>query len=233
MKIAIMQPYFFPYMGYFQLISASDTFVFLDDVNHIKRGWVHRNRICINQQPSWISLNLVKASQNKLINEIEILDAEINRKKMLKSIEMNYKKSLFFEDVFPAIEEIINEDEIKMSDFLIKGIIGICKLVGIDKDFKISSDIKDLSTLKGQNKLIGICHSLNASIYINAPGGKDLYSNADFKKAGIELLFLEPVMPKYKQFGDEFVQYLSIIDVLMHNGTKQTLEYIEKFSVTG
>jgi len=213
-KIAIMQPYLFPYIGYFQLINAVDTFVIFNDVNYIQRGYINRNSILLNGRPHRFTLEIVKASQNKLINEIEIGD---NKLKILKTIKMAYRKAPYFQDVYPVIEKILFMEERNLSRFLVESLKEISRYLAIDTDFVNSSNIEKDNSLRSQDKIIDICKRLRAGTYINAIGGMSLYEKDRFSKEGICLNFLDSELIDYSQFDNEFVPSLSMIDVMMFN----------------
>lgn len=220
MKLAIMQPYFFPYIGYWQLINSVDKFVIYDDVNFIKRGWINRNRILVNGEAKFINLKMNKASQNKLINEIELLIDPIYNKKLLKTIEYSYKKAPYYGEVFPVIESIIMQKEKNLARYLEFSIRKICEYLLISTELIISSSINKNNDLKGQDKILEICKILGADEYYNAIGGKELYSYEDFVFQGINLKFLKTDVIRYKQFSNKFISNLSIIDVMMFNKRK-------------
>ena len=157
MTLAIMQPYFFPYIGYWQLINAADTFVIYDDVNFIKKGYINRNSILLSGRPHVFTLKLIGASQNKLINEIEVGD---NSRKILKTIEMSYKKSPYFHIVFPIIKDILNNKEKKLAKFLGYSIKRISEYLEIDTRFIYSSDIEKDNALKAQDKILDLSKKL-------------------------------------------------------------------------
>ena len=209
-----MQPYLFPYIGYWQLINAVDVFVIFDDVSYIKKGYINRNSILLNGQGQRITLELIGASQNKLINEIEIRG---NSKKILRTIELSYSKAPYFKDIFPIIEEILNQEEKNLAKFIGYSLEKISNYLKIDTKFLYSSSIKKDNSLKAQNKILDICSKLDAKNYINTIGGVNLYDEDRFKKEGIDLNFLKAKIINYQQFKDEFISHLSIIDVLMFN----------------
>jgi len=216
MTVAIMQPYIFPYLGYFQLLNAVDTFVFYDDVNFIKRGWINRNKILVNGTEKLISFPCIQASQNKLINQVEIDLQQKEYKKLLQSISMAYKKAPYFDDVFPVLERVFYSKTTNIASLAMESVKEVINYLSINKTYKISSEA--FSTSKGMNKqerLIHIAQSEKATTYINALGGQELYAKEDFKKQGIDLFFLKASLPKYPQFSEVFVPGLSIIDVLM------------------
>lgn len=226
MKIGIMQPYFLPYIGYWQLLNAVDTYVIYDDVNFIKGGWINRNRILINNEVKLFNIQMKGASPNKLINQIELADNTIWKKKILRTIENNYKKAPYFIDVFPVLEKIINYDNNNLALYLKNSLEIICNYLGIKTKLVLSSDIKKNNELKAQDKVIHICKLLGADEYYNAIGGQELYCYQDFNDSGIKLSFLKTNDIKYKQFNNEFKSNLSILDILMFNCKDDILEML-------
>lgn len=223
-----MQPYLFPYIGYWQLLNIVDEFVIYDDVNYIKQGYINRNSILANNKSQQITLELLGASSNKLINEIEIGN---NRKKLLKTIQQNYMKAPFYKDVINLIDEIINNEEKNLAKFIGHSIFKIAEYLEIDTKILYSSEIRKNSTLKAQDKVLDICKTLNANKYINAIGGRELYSKEVFHQNGIELNFIKTNINKYKQFDIEFVAYLSIIDIMMFNKKIDITEHLYSFEL--
>jgi len=213
-RVGIMQPYFFPYIGYFQLIHAVDRFVIYDDVNYINRGWINRNSILGPQGPQRITLQLSGASQNKLIGEIRVGD---NRSKLLKTVEQCYRRAPCFDQVFPVVRDCLECGEISLSLFLEHAIRRVCDYIGVATDILVSSQVEKDSSLKGQEKIIALCKSQDADIYVNAIGGRDLYDEKRFEEEGMELRFLQTGAVTYAQFSDTFYPNLSIIDVMMFN----------------
>ena len=228
MNVAIMQPYFLPYIGYWQLINAVDIFVMFDDVNFIKKGYINRNVMLGVDQPQRFTLELVGASQNKLINEISVGN---NCKKLKRSIEISYRKAPFFDTVFPVLEDILNQDEKNLAKFLAYSLRIISKYLSLDTIFIYSSEIDKDSNLKSQEKIIDICRKRNAVRYINAIGGQDLYQKEMFSQHGIELNYLESEMAEYAQFKDGFIPYLSIIDILMFNDKGDVKNMLNNYSL--
>ncbi len=214
MTLAIMQPYLFPYIGYWQLINTADTFVIYDDVNFIKQGYINRNSILANKKKQLFTLELIQASANKLINEIQI---GRNRAKILKTIKQNYIKAPYFKTVYPILEDIFNQDEQNLAKFIGYSLQHISDYLQIETKLIYSSDIKKDNSLKAQDKVIHICKILKATHYINAIGGQELYSKERFKSENIQLNFIKTKLLEYKQFDNEFIPYLSIIDIMMFN----------------
>ena len=225
MTAAVMQPYLFPYIGYWQLIEAVDVFVIFDDVNYINKGYINRNNILVNGQKQTFTLELSGASQNKLINEIEIGG---NRAKLLKTVEMAYKKAPFFDAFFPLVEKILMQDETNLAKFIGYSLAIISDYMGIKTQFVYSSDIEKDNTLKAQEKIIDIVKRIGATRYINAIGGQELYSKERFSAEGITLNFLQTHLQEYKQFKNDFIPYLSIIDVIMFNDPETLKSMLKK-----
>ena len=231
MKIGIMQPYFFPYIGYWQLMNAVDKYVIYDDVNFIKGGWINRNRILMNGEAKMINLQMCGASPNKLINEVEVLGNVIYDKKLLKTIENCYKKAPFFSKAYPVIEDIITRDEKNLSKYLTYSIKRICEYLTINTEIIVSSTIDKNNAFKGQDKVIEICKLLGADEYFNAIGGEKLYSYETFLSQNIKLRFLKTGNIKYQQFNNEFEPNLSIIDVMMFNSVNQIKTELEIYEL--
>ena len=228
MSLALMQPYLFPYLGYFQLIHASDTFVVYDDVNYIKGGWINRNHLLANGVRQLFTLPLSDASPNKLINEICLRGTHGS---ILKSIRQNYGKAPQFANVFPLVEEVLDQKEINLARFVTFGLHRLCEYLGLHPNWYLSSSLDKDNTLRGQGKVLAICEELGVKQYINAPGGRHLYDTTDFLKRGIRLSFVQPRDVVYQQFGNEFIPNLSIIDVMMFNDQSQCRKLIEEYDI--
>ncbi|MBN1060027.1 WbqC family protein [Clostridium botulinum] len=231
MKLGIMQPYFFPYIGYWQLMNAVDKYVIYDDVNFIKGGWINRNRILMNSEAKMINIQMNGATPNKLINEVEVSGNQVNNKKLLKSIESCYKKAPYYSNIFPIIENIIIQDEKNLSKYLEHSIRKVCEYLSIDTEMIISSSINKNNDLKGQDKVIEICKVLGVDEYYNAVGGQQLYSYEEFSSEGLKLRFLKTGAVEYKQFNNEFVSNLSIIDVLMFNSKEDVQKMLQQYEL--
>lgn len=228
MRAAIMQPYFFPYIGYFQLIHAVGKFVIYDDVTYIKQGWINRNRILERDKPAYFTLFTQGASSNKLINEVSVGH---NAKELIKTLEHNYKKAPFFQTTMPLIESLLRNEEKNLALFLTHSLKGICEYLMIDTQIMLSSQIKKDVSLKKEQRLIDICKMLGCNVYINAIGGQALYRPDDFNKAGIRLSFLKPDQFSYRQFDNEFVPWLSILDVMMFNTKSDIYRMLDCFEL--
>lgn len=231
MKLGIMQPYFIPYLGYWQLMNIVDKYVIYDDVNYIKGGWINRNRILSNGNSVYLNLPLKKASPNKLINEIEVNLNEQNISKCLKTIKGCYSKAPFFIDVFPLMEKILSYDDNNLASFLKNSIEIIANYLNINTEFILSSDLKKNNNLRSENKVIHICKILNATQYYNAIGGRNLYDYETFRKENIDLLFINTKLSEYKQFDNDFVGGLSILDLLMFNSKDECIQQLNNFEL--
>lgn len=230
MKVGIMQPYFFPYIGYWQLINAVDKYVIYDDVNYIKGGWINRNNILIQGDSKFVNLQIVKASPNKLINETKVLCNFKHNEKLLKTIKESYSKAPFFKETFSLVSSIINQNEDNLAKYLTFLIKNICGYLDVNTEILISSDITKRNDLKGQDNVIEICKNLHASKYINAIGGQNLYSYTEFRDNGIELKFLKTNNIKYVQFQKEgFIPNLSIIDIMMFNSPSEIRNMLNEY----
>jgi len=212
MKLAIMQPYLFPYIGYWQLINAVDTFIIYDDVAYIQRGWINRNNFLINGEKKLFTMTVKNASQNSLINQLEIHDDFSKFQKMLR---FNYAKAPHFDEVMDLLSEIITFDRKNLAKFLENSIALVSSYLKITTTMTLSSSINKDNSLKGQDKILEICKLMHASDYYNAIGGTDLYSRNDFIDNGISLRFIKSNLSQYKQFKNDFISGLSIIDVMM------------------
>lgn len=232
MKLAIMQPYFFPYIGYFQLINAVDKFIFYDDVNFIKGGWINRNKILIDGQAKYVNLLMNGASSSKLINQI-IVNTKVNHK-TIKTLSQSYNKAPYFEDVMPLLERyfLSLEHEIPVSKAAGESIKLTADYLGLNIVFEYSSEqYSHTKTYKRADRLIEIAKENNAQSYINAEGGKELYTKEYFAKQGIELSFIKNNICEYQQFNKEFTPYLSIIDVMMFNSPEKIREMLDDYEL--
>lgn len=213
-KVAIMQPYLFPYIGYFQLLGMVDEFVVYDDVNFISRGWIARNNILLGGRRRLFSISLTHASQNRLINEIAIAD---DFEKFFKTIEQAYRRAPHFPRVMSLLRRICDYPDRNLARFATHSLWQIAQELGISAKILVSSDIEKDNTLRAQEKILTICQALKADVYVNPEGGQALYNRDAFRDRGIELQFLQSNAVEYLQFGNEFISHLSIIDIMMFN----------------
>jgi WbqC-like protein family len=222
-RAAIMQPYFFPYIGYFQLIAAVDLFMLYDNVKYTKKGWINRNRILLNGRDVPFTLPLKGASDFLDLREREVA-ADFDRDKLVNQLRGAYSQAPHFKRVFPLVEEILRHPETNLFKFLLNSIVGMCDIIGITTRIGVSSTIAIDHGFKSQDKVLALCQAVHAQAYVNAIGGMELYSKDDFRARGVELSFLRSKPFVYPQLGGDFVPSLSIIDVLMFN----SLEAVRK-----
>ncbi|WP_426076591.1 WbqC family protein [Janthinobacterium sp. PSPC3-1] len=216
MKLAIMQPYFFPYIGYFQLLAAVDVFVLYDNIQYTKKGWINRNRVLLNGHDSVFSLPLKKDRDGLDVRERE-LAADFKPQKLLAQLRGAYQKAPHFEQTMLLVETILLRDRKNLFSFLHHSLACIAAHLGIATQIRISSEIAIDHALTSQDKVLALCKELGASTYVNAAGGQALYSKTAFQEQGIVLRFLQARPFEYQQFGQPCVPWLSIIDVLMFN----------------
>ena len=227
-----MQPYFFPYVGYFQLIDSVDKFIFYDDVNFIKRGFINRNFILENGKKKMFTIKLSKASQNKLINQVELFDVDNPLGDLIAVLKQNYSKAPYFNETIGLVEKINKLKYNTISDLAIKSLIIVSNHLNQKTIFETSSiNHSDSFGLEKSNRLIQICKKCNSNIYVNAIGGIDLYQKEEFISKGIDLCFMQGQLDPYKQFNNDQVVGLSIIDILMFNDKKQILKMIKNYKI--
>ena len=253
MKLAIMQPYFFPYIGYFQAIHAVDKFMLYDNLTFIKEAWMNRNRFLVrNGKPTFFYAELKEKSSFKKIFEIELVESHLWRRRILKSIYLNYKKAPYFETVYPLIESIVNYPTSKLTELNYQSITQVCNYLQLDsvvgchsdeytdlevqlaKEIIDPNDFPDIAMDNFQRKTIrvlSICKKENVHQFVNAIGGMKLYDKKDFFNNGIELSFVKTLEHHYKQHSSIFYPNLSIIDVLMNCGKEGTNKLIGNYEL--
>jgi hypothetical protein len=227
MRLAVMQPYFLPYIGYFQLMAAVDKFVVFDDVNFINRGWINRNRILVGGEEAFATVPLAGASQNHKINEIAIAHDSPWQGKLLRTIEQSYKRAPYFEEVFPLMRSIVEAPATNLAAFVTQSLVSVKDWLGIGCELVPTSGIYANTQLKGEARILDICRQERATHYVNLPGGKDLYDKATFAAQGIALEFIQPPPVAYVQKAPAFVPWLSILDVMMCNGRRETADMLK------
>lgn len=224
-----MQPYFMPYLGYWQLMAAVDKYVVYDDVNYIKGGWVSRNNILMNGQKKMFTIVLGGASPNKHFNDIIVSDDFI---KFRKTLQNCYGKAPYYNIVTEILEKIYTFPQKDLGHFMLNSFQVILDYLGIKTELLLSSSIEKDNTLKGKDKVIHICKLLNADTYYNAIGGQELYNKSEFLNNGIRLQFLQPELSPYQQIkAKEFVPGLSMIDVLMNNNKEKVQNMITLYKL--
>ena len=231
MRLALMQPYLFPYIGYFQLVNAVEKFVVYDDVTFIKQGWINRNNILLNGKAFMFTVPLVNASSNTLICDTQISEKSNWRPKFLKTLVQAYKKAPGFEGAYGLLEEILAEPSESIASLATISLKKIAAHVGIQTEIQGSSKHYGNNHFTSQDRVIDICKLEGADNYINASGGRELYDSESFQQHGIRLNFIRPREVTYQQFNGEFVPWLSIIDVLMFNSPEKAKELIDNYEL--
>lgn len=227
MKIGTMQPYFFPYIGYWQLINVVDKFVVYDNIQFTKKSWIRRNKILVNGKDRLFTLSIKKDSDYLDVRERYLSETfQKERKKLLNQIKMAYKNAPQFETVFPIIEECINFDNDNLFEYIYYSIVKVLKYLDIDTEIIISSSIDMDHSLHNKYRVIEACKALEGNIYINPIGGVELYDKEEFLKNGIDLKFLHTDEFEYRQYDNHFVPNLSIIDMMMFNSKCEIKEIL-------
>lgn len=232
-RVAIMQPYFLPYIGYFQLINAVDEFIIYDNIQFSKKGWFHRNRLLQNGKDEYFTLPLKKDSDFLDVNERFLSDSwEFEKDKILRKIKENYRKAPFFEVSFPIIEEVFNFKNTNLFEFSFNSLKLLCNRLDIKTSLIISSTLDiEHDSLRGEAKVIALCKVAGATHYVNPIGGLELYNSTNFENDNLELSFIKSKPIVYEQFNESFVPWLSILDLMMFNSIDQIKLWLNDFDV--
>lgn len=221
-----MQPYFLPYLGYWELLATVDKFVILDDVNFITRGWINRNKVSVGGQAKWITLPVVKASQNKRICDLSLVGEDRWKRSLLAKVREAYRAAPHRTSVMALLEEILSQSTVDLSGFLYLSLEKCSTYLDIKTDIIPTTRCIPKNGLSGQDRIIDICKVLGAREFVNLSGGRQLYDSNSFERNGLQLRFLQ-----YKaQYADlkssSEVEPLSVIDALMLNHREAILRSI-------
>lgn len=255
MKLAIMQPYFMPYLGYFQAVAAVDKYILYDQLTFIQSGWINKNRIRQRNMPvSNIVVPLIDKSSNTLIADTLIDNTKPWQKKILKSLQLGYGKSAYYNEIMPLIEDILSKEYTTISELNSSSIKRICQFLDIqteidsdiDRYLDLENRLHDIENndytqfshlhtlpIKKVARVLEICKAEGSSYFVNAIGGQELYDKAEFKQYGIDLYFIKMNDIQYSQncTDGSFEPNLSIIDVLMHNGKEGTKKLLNEYTL--
>lgn len=233
MTLGLMQPYFLPYIGYFQLIHAVDVFVVYDDIKYTKRGWINRNRFLDRGKPEYFSIPLRKDSDFLHVRDRELAESFPDlRHKTLRRLEAAYRKAPHFEVGFDLVRRCYNYDDSNLFRFIRNSIEVVCNSLGIETPVVTSSTLQNAGPdLKAAERVLAVCRAVGASQYVNPIGGVELYDRDYFADQGVELRFIRTKGFEYAQFDHPFVPNLSIIDVVMFNGLERTRELLDAFDL--
>ncbi|RXA21944.1 hypothetical protein EQO05_01620 [Methanosarcina sp. MSH10X1] len=233
MRIGVMQPYFLPYIGYWQLINSVDKFIVYNDFQFMKSGWINRNRILLNKKSFFITIPLKSGSYSLRISERFIsnqyFDKDVDR--LLQIIRLASRKAPYFKETMPVVERCLLYEEKNLSGFISNSIQLISEYLGITTEILFLSDLEIDPSLKGQERVIEICKNFSATLYINAIGGFELYDSKSFESNGIKLNFLKSIPNQYKQFNNEFIPNLSIVDVMMFNSKDDVKKMLNMYEL--
>ncbi|WP_026519124.1 WbqC family protein [Butyrivibrio sp. FCS006] len=237
MKLGIMQPYFFPYIGYWQLLNAVDKYLIVDNVNYIKNGFINRNKILVNGEPFNFGISVKKASQNKLICEHEQGLDESSVNKLLATLKSAYAKAPYFTDTYDLVKEVLEFGLIpegrNLSIFLDNAIRLTSKKLGIETPINLTSkDVPLDGDYKREHLVVAYCKKLKADEYVNAIGGTGLYFQNFFRENGVGLKFLkthEDIC--YSQNRELFIPNLSIIDVMMYCSPEEISQMLGQYTL--
>ena len=229
MILAGNQPYFLPYISYWQLIHAADVFYIGDDFAYIRHGWINRNRILFQGAPEYFGIEVAKENSLRLCSELKV--APINKRKKLTTLYHAYHRAPFYEIGAKLAEEILDCREESLSEFLIASIKTICRYLEIDTPIHRTSELEGNNSFRREERIYDMCRRLGADTYINAIGGRELYRVDAFQKQGIDLRFINTEDIVYQQFGDPFVEKLSILDVIMFNAKDRIKEMLNRYEL--
>jgi hypothetical protein len=233
LKLAIMQPYFLPYLGYFQLMHEADRFVVYDDVGWIKGGWIHRNRIRVGDEGRWFTLPTRGASPNRSIHEVELGDLGPWRRKFTTQLAHAYAKAPQRDATLALVERICAHETDRVAELARHALTEVAGVLGIDVAWVPTSRRYQNADLAGQERVLDICAREGATRYVNPIGGVSLYDPGAFAARGIELRFLECHAPAYAQGKEPFVPHLSILDVLFWNTPEQITPMLDAYALRG
>jgi hypothetical protein len=226
-----MQPYFLPYIGYWQLLASVDCFIIYDNIKYTKKGWVNRNRFLRNGQAAYFSLPLRRGSDSLDIADRALAD-DFDPSTMLRQLAAAYRRAPQFDRVYPVLETIVMAPARNLFDYLHHSLRVTARFLSIDTPIVASSTVPIDHELKAESRVIALCRELGARRYINLPGGRLIYTPASFAEFGIELEFIEPRPIAYRQFGQSFVPSLSVLDVMMFNAREEIRRLIGEYDLT-
>jgi len=232
MKIGLMQPYLFPYIGYFQLVRACDKFVVHDDVQYIRQGWINRNHIVLHHREFPFVFSVKHGDHSKHINQRFYTDAlAVEARKLLKNISQSYARTPYFSEVKALLADVFESSERNVARFNTLAISKTCQYLGIDTEILVSSEMGFDKSLVAESRVIAINKALGSTHYINPIGGIELYSKDRFQEHGIQLSFLKPELRCYQQSTAEFIPSLSIIDVMMNCSRESIREMLGDYEL--
>ena len=230
MILAGNQPYFLPYLGYWQLIAAADLFLLGDDYCYIRRGWVNRNRILVDGAPRYFRVEVRKNPVSRLIcDKVRVMDPKLDRNR-LRTLEMTYHRAPCFDAGYALAERIFACPDPGLLPFLEYSIREVCQYLEITTPVGRMSELEGNAAFRREERIYDACRRLGADTYINAVGGQTIYRFPEFARRGIRLRFLRSGLPPYPQFGRPFVPSLSILDAIMFNPPERLQEMLRDYT---
>ena len=224
-RVAVMQPYFLPYVGYFQLIASVDKFIIYDNIKYTKKGWINRNRLLAGGTDQLFSLPLRSGSDSLQVRD-RVLADDFQPQKLLAQFHGDYRSAPEFARVYALLERVVLHPDRNLFAYVLHSVKAVCAELGIGTVIQASSEVGIDHALKHQEKVLALCAATAATTYVNAIGGTELYAKEDFAARGVELRFIRSHPLEYPQFGQAFVPWLSIVDVMMFNPPEKVREIV-------
>jgi hypothetical protein len=228
MLVAIMQPYFLPYLGYFQLMSLCDTFVFFDDVQYVTRRWMNRNQILLHGRAAWLTYPVAYGPASSAINQRVYVGTHDAKANVLNKVREAYRRAPHFDEIYPEVESCLDFEGKSVAEVNANLLKVIARRLGLRCSFKFASEFGVQPHLHGEDRIVALCRCLGATDYVNPIGGVELYDDAKFAQNSLGLTFLRSDDFTYPQFGDAFVPSLSVIDALMFNNGLQLVDLLSR-----
>lgn len=232
MTAAIMQPYFFPYLGYFSLIKESDLFILFDTPQYIRHGWINRNQILNNHgKPFYIMVPLMKMKRETPINQMIIRNNENWQQKLFEQLKVYKNKAPFYHQVTEMLQNVFGKTTDSIVTLNYNAIKEVCSYLDITTPIKIFSEMElDIQDVHAADEwALNICEAIGATNYINPIGGLDFFDQKKYSERGIDIKFLKHLPVEYSQFENEFIPHLSILDVLMFNDPNKIQDLLGDF----
>lgn len=225
--VAIHQPNFFPWLGYFNKIARADLFLVMDNVQFPRTGkgtWVNRVKLIVNKQAAWVTMPVVRAHSGvRCISEMRISDATPWRAKLLKTIQMSYSRAPFFEVVFPFLAKLTNNTTDYLAEYNLSAIRSLAEALGLQTSKLILGSTLNVAG-SATDLLISMVKAVEGTAYLCGGGAAGYQEDEKFAEAGIELIYQNFQHPVYSQSNtQEFIPGLSIIDALMNCGFEEVL----------
>jgi len=222
MRLGLHQPYFFPYLGYYQLLFGVDRFVAYDDVAWIKGGWIHRNRLRSQAGPAWFTIPTRGASSRAPLDTVKVAEGSW-REKMLRTFEQSYARAPFRQPVLTMVRSVVATPSPFVADIAVASLTAVRDYLGFTTPIHRARNRYQPSAARGQDRVISICRAERATEYLNATGGSALYDRQAFERAGIALRFVHT--------GNPSESALSIVDTLMHNSIEQVRAMVAAYEL--